>query len=112
VKKQMEGFGGLIDGALRLGYIDCQDVVNQYTAISNAPTLNVPGDLAGAYQLYRDGVNIFTTKARDLNQNCVDFMANPSGSGIPFQQWGPARQGVNEALDKLRQAITAAGGTP
>ncbi len=112
VKMQIEGFGGLIDEALQQGYIDCQNVVNQYTAIFNAPTLNVPGDLAGAYQLYSDGVNIFTTKARDLNQNCVDFMANPSGDEIPFQQWGLARQGVNEAVDKLRQAITSAGGTP
>jgi hypothetical protein len=111
VKRQVEGFGGLIDGALGQGFIDCQDVVNQYLTIAGAPQFD-PGGLAGPYQTYRAAVDLFAAKSHDIYQNCADFLANPSGGSIPFQQWGAARQSVNEAVDLLRQAIVAAGGTP
>lgn len=111
VKRQVEGFGGLIDGALGQGFIDCRDVVNQYLTIANAPKFD-PGGFAGPYQTYRSAVDLFSAKSHDIYQNCSDFLANPSGGSISFQQWGAARQSVNEAADLLRQAIVAAGGTP
>jgi len=111
VKRQIEGFGGLIDSALRQGSINCEDVVNQYLTIAGAPQFD-PGGFAGPYQAYRAAVDLFTAKSHDIYQNCADFLANPSGGSIPFQQWGAARQSVNEAVDLLRQAIVAAGGTP
>ena len=107
----MEGFGGMIDGALRQGFINCQDVVNQYLTIASAPQFD-PGGFGGPYQTYRSAVDLFTSKSHDIYQNCADFLANPAGGSIPFQQWGAARQSVNEAVDLLRQAIVAAGGTP
>ncbi|MBI3242979.1 MAG: hypothetical protein HYZ49_11865 [Chloroflexi bacterium] len=111
VKLQVEGFGGMIDGALRNGFINCQDVVNQYLTIAGAPQFE-PGNFGGPYQTYRAAVDLFTNKSHDIYQNCADFLANPGGGSIPFQQWGAARQSVNEAVDLLRQAIVAAGGTP
>jgi hypothetical protein len=111
VKRQVEGFGGMIDGALGQGFINCEDVVNQYLTIAGAPQFD-PGGLAGPYQTYRAAVDLFAAKSHDIYQNCADFLANPSGGSIPFQQWGAARQSVNEAVDLLRQAIVAAGGTP
>ncbi len=111
VKRQVEGFGGMIDGALGQGFINCEDVVNQYLTIAGAPQFD-PGGLAGPYQTYRAAVDLFSARSHDIYQNCADFLADPSGGSIPFQQWGAARQSVNEAVDLLRQAIVAAGGTP
>jgi hypothetical protein len=107
----VEGFGGLIDSALRQGAINCEDVVNEYLTIASAPRFD-SGSLAGPYQTYRTAVDLFSAKSRDIYQNCADFLANPSGGSIPFQQWGAARQSVNEAVDLLRQAIVATGGAP
>ena len=111
VKRQMEGFGGLIDSALRQGAINCEDVVNQYLTIASAPQFD-PGGLAGPYQTYRAAVDLFSANSHDIYQNCADFLADPSSGSIPFQQWGAARQSVNEAVDLLRQAIVATGGVP
>lgn len=112
-RRQVEIFGGIIDiAAGGSGTIDCHLVVSSYEAVAFAPTLNVSSSLGGAYQLYRNGVSVFATKARDMYQHCKDFLAGIAGADLPFQQWGPAREGVNEAGDLLRQAIVAAGGTP
>jgi hypothetical protein len=112
-KRQMEVFGGIMDIAANGGgSVDCHEVVKVHDAVVNALSFNVASQLAGAYQLYRSGVDNFAAKTRDMDQNCQTFLAGGNSGGIPFQQWGPARQGVNESVDLLRQAIIAAGGTP
>jgi hypothetical protein len=55
-------------------------------------------------------VETFADGAFDMTQNCRDFLANPSGGGIGFQQWGAARQNVDNAIDLLQPAIQALGG--
>jgi hypothetical protein len=113
IKRQMEIFGGIIDIAANGdGTVDCQQVVNVHDAVVNAPNFSVPGPLAGAYQLYRNGVGNFATKTNDMYLNCQSVVNGGTSGGIPPQQWQLARQGVNEAVDMLRQAIIAAGGTP
>lgn len=107
-RDKLQRFGGLIDSALRSGSISCQDVVDLYDGIAGAPTYDVRESGAivqNAYNNYRSSVQIFTTGARDMTQNCRDFLADPSGGSIPFQQWGLARQEVNKALDVLHPAI-------
>ncbi len=104
----MESFGGLIDVALTVGVIDCQVLVDTYDSIANTPTFDVSGQndvMQYAYNGYRTSVQIFADGARDMTQNCREFLANPSRGGIPRQQWGPARQNVNNALDMLHPAI-------
>jgi hypothetical protein len=104
----MQDFGGLIDKALRDGVINCQTVVDTYDAIAGAQTYDVGGGsdvTQNAYNGYRAAVDIFATGARDMAQNCRDFLANPASGSIPFQQWGLARQSVNEAIDALHAAI-------
>ena len=113
IKRQMEIFGGIIDIAFNgSGAIDCNEVITVHDSVTTAPLLNVANSLAGANQLYRQGVDNFTSKTRDMYLNCQSFLANNSNGAIPFQQWGPARQGVSESVDLLRQSIIAAGGTP
>ncbi|MBN1956289.1 MAG: hypothetical protein JW900_14750 [Anaerolineae bacterium] len=107
-RTQIERFGGLIDVAVRQGWIDCQDVVDSYDAIVAAPTYNVSGSsstVQNAYASYQQAVYIFSSGAANMTQNCRDFLANPEGGSIPFQQWGVARQEVNNALNVLIAAI-------
>jgi hypothetical protein len=107
-KTDMERLGGLIDGALSSGSIDCQDVVNTYDRVANAPTFNVAGSGAAvqnAYNNYRAAISTFANGARDMAQNCRDFLASGGGGSIPFQQWGLARQRINDALTILNPAI-------
>lgn len=107
-KTDLERMGGLIDHAINVGSIDCNDVVNTYDRIANAPTFNVSGasvTVRNSYDSYRQAIAIFANGGRDMAQNCRDFLANPSGGSIPFQQWGTARQSVNDALDRLNPAI-------
>jgi serine protease Do len=110
VRTDLERAGGLVDHAINAGSIDCQDVVNTYDRVARAPTFNVSGASSNAYNAYRDAVSIFTNGARDMAQNCRDYLINPSGGSIPFQQWGLARQSVNNALDRLNPAIQSLGG--
>ena len=103
----MEQFGGLIDVALGAGTITCQDVVDQYDAIVALPTLNVTGGsdtVVAAHDQYRQAVGMFTNGARDMAQNCRDFLAGEEPGTIPFQQWGVARVRVNEAVAVLNTA--------
>jgi hypothetical protein len=107
-RQDMERFGGLIDVALRDGYIDCQEVVDLYAKIAASPTYDVSRGsdaVRNAYNSYRTAIDVFVSGARDLNQNCRDFLASGGGGGIPFQQWGVARQQVNQALSILIPAI-------
>jgi hypothetical protein len=113
VKKQVDNFGWQIDIAVNSGSLDCQQTVNSYEYVAARSILkNVPASLAGAYSLYTQGVPIFITKAADLYQNCKNFLASPSGAGVPALQWTVARTAVSDASQLLRQAIIAAGGTP
>ena len=114
-RDRMLSFGGMIDTAIGSGFIDCNEVVNTYDAVANAPTFDVSGEnqlIQGGYGAYRQAVEVFASGAWDMAQNCRDFLANPSGGGIPFQQWGAARQNVNNATDILSPALDAveAGG--
>ena len=113
IKRQMEIFGGFIDIAVNgNGSVDCQGIVNTHDTVVGAPKLAVPNSLAGANALYRQGVDTFTDRTKDMYLNCKNFLANNNTGNIPFQQWGNARQGVSVSVDLLRQAIIAAGGTP
>jgi hypothetical protein len=113
IKRQMEIFGGIIDVALGgSGAVDCNEVVNTYNTVAGAPKMAVPNNLAGANQLYRQGVDNFANKSKDMFLNCKNYLANNNSGDIPYQQWGTARQGVAESVDLLRSAIIAAGGTP
>ena len=109
-RDRMLSFGGMIDRAIGQGFIDCQEVVNVYDAVAAAPTFDVAGTSQTTqfgYGAYRQAIELFTNDTWDMTQNCRDFLANPGGGGIPFQQWGAARQAVNQAADILSPAINS-----
>ena len=112
-RNNMVQFGGLIDQAVNSGSIDCNVVVNLYDTISRSPTYSTAGEgatVVNAYNAYRSAIATFTEGARDMTQNCRDFLASGGAGSIPFQQWGFARQQVNVALDIINPAIQSLGG--
>ncbi len=113
-RNNMQSYGGLIDAALRTGVISCQDVVDTYDRVAFAPTFDVAaasGEAQYAYGAYRAAIDVFSNGARDMTENCREFLANPqSGGGIGRQQWGLARQEVNTAVDTIHPGIQSLGG--
>lgn len=109
-RSHIESFGGMIDTAMSTGYVVCEDVVRTYDGVANRPSIDA-GQLnsqeQGAYASYLQATSIFLNGARDMTQNCRDFLLNPHSSTIPFLQWGVARQSVNQALNTLIPAIEA-----
>ncbi|NJN55062.1 MAG: hypothetical protein HC804_10070 [Anaerolineae bacterium] len=60
-RNDMLRYGGLIDGALRSGGIDCRDVVDTHDRVASAPTFdtNAQNDLVkNAYGAYRAAIDI------------------------------------------------------
>jgi len=103
-RRQIEEYGGLIDIAMETRLIPCQQTVDLYDAIVNAPTFNVPANdevTQYVYNCYRQAIGIFSGGARDMTENCRAWLADPQPGIIPFQQWGLARQKVNDALSIL-----------
>ena len=110
----IDAYGGMIDGALRSGSVDCNDIVNTHDAIKNAPTYDVTNgnDLVkNAYPAYRSAIDVFTDASRDMSENCRSWLADPSQrGGIDAQQWGLARSKVGTAVSILQPAILSLGG--
>ncbi len=110
----IDAYGGMIDYALREGAISCEDIVNTYDAILFAPTYDVnnANDLVkNAYPAYRAAIDVFTTGAFDMTENCRNFLADPgSAGGIASQQWALARQEVGSAVQVIQPAILSLGG--
>lgn len=105
VQTDLQRMGGMIDNAVNTGSVNCRDVVNTYDRIANAPSYDgLTGEAVSAHSSYRSAITTFTNGARDMRQNCADFLAGGSGS-IPFNQWSRARQSVNQALNTLNPAI-------
>lgn len=108
VRTDLERIGGLIDGAVASSFVDCEDIVSTYDRIAGAPFYNgLSGEELSAHNQYRTSIDIFTNGARDMAQNCRDFISNGNSGTIPFNQWGRARQSVNDALDVLNPAIAS-----
>jgi len=107
-RRQIEEYGGLIDIATETRLIPCQQTVDLYDAIVNAPVFSVPAKdevTQYAYNCYRQAIDIFAGGARDMTENCRAWLADPQPGVIPFQQWGLARQKVNDALSILIPAV-------
>lgn len=99
--------GGMLDG----GTVYCDDWLQKHDRIAGLPTYNITyanNNSKWAYDQYRSAIDTFVHSAKDMTENarvsCV------SGGSIPFQQWGLARQGINQATDILQPAIKALGG--
>jgi len=106
VRGDLRDLGGMLDGTSSMS---AQRIVEIYDRVNASPTYDVTGEnltVQTAHANYRSAVSIFTTSSRDLALHAKDFLASGAdSSSIPFQQWGVARQSINNALDILNPAI-------
>ena len=112
VRQMMFNYGGQIDAALRGDGVYCDQIVGIYDTISAAPDRDVSAwtaDEQNAYAIYRASMSTFLEGTWDMTNSCHDFLSGASDRDIPFQQWGLARQTVNEAVDIMHQAFVKLG---
>ncbi len=114
VKREMDAYVRMIDGALASGIIDCEEVVERHDRVKLSRQFDVAnerGEVQGAYPSYRTAVDVFVNGTRDMSENCRSFLADPtSGGGIPRQQWGLARVEASKSVDIIVPAIRLVGG--
>ena len=98
--------GYLIDEALDRGYIHCQEVVDTYNRVMDAPVFsNLPSDLQPAHSSYRVAIDIVRNEGFDLAGLCQDLVDGKRDQPISSFVWSRARAAVNDALDVLEPAI-------
>lgn len=97
----------MIDIAVRTRSVSCSEVVARYDAAVALPAVDVtgaPSEVVAANDKVGQAMAIFSDGARDMTQNCRDYLANPVPGTIPFLQWGLARMRVNDAVAALNEA--------
>lgn len=103
------------------GVIYCTRTHDQSIAVNYEAVIAMPGyDVAtetaiiqDAYNRYQQAIETIRTTNRDLYTFCVNWLAGTAtGNTIPFQTWGYARQGVNDALSILEPGIVALESLP
>ena len=102
-RRDIESLGGQIDNAVQTGYINCREFVTKHDEVANSPTFDTSGSsgaVRDAYDSYRRAITVLMNGVSDMVENC----RGQSGS-IPFSQWGPARQSINDSLDILNPAL-------
>jgi hypothetical protein len=85
-----------------------QSISTNYEVVLGYPTYDIANAspvVQYAYNSYRQAIEIIRSTNKDLYSFCIDWLANKDDRTIPFQTWGLARQGVNDALGVLEPAI-------
>jgi hypothetical protein len=86
--------------------INCESVLNNYKAVTNAPKFNATGAAQSAYNDYRAAVDIIARTNKDMYLHCSAWVnGTATDSAVSRQTWGTARQGVNEALQAIEAGI-------
>jgi hypothetical protein len=105
----MEEYGGWIDRGVGGEIIPLRETVSLYDAVAGAPILDVSASdeiVRWAYDCYRRAIDGFVTGAGEMDRGNRLFLASGDElTTVPFQQWGAARQAVNQALEILIPAI-------
>lgn len=99
--------GGMLDSRM----VYCDVWLEKFDRIAGLPTYdttNANDTSKWAYGQYRMAIDTFKAAANDMTQNARNNCQR--GGSIPYQQWGMARQGINQATDILQPAIKALGG--
>lgn len=114
VRNQFHEYGGIIDNAMTTGLVSCPRVIEIYDTVVASPIYDTSSSedvVNNANAVYRRAIDVFANGARDMTQNCRDFMLTQGPSPIPFQQWGVARQQVDVAVNTIHPAIQSLGGS-
>ena len=103
LQNTLEQMGGVLDRFIRGEDATCAEYQSYYEQVAVSPTYSgVPADWLGTYGLYNDAVDNTLNTNKDLYLTCIE---NGVLSGFNFTV---ARQGINDSVDILHEAITNA----
>lgn len=101
-RSDIEQMGGLLDRIYRGGREPCEDYLRWHDSLLASPVYDgVPPDWGGVYGEYVWAVEHVIDKTNTATYICSDV----GGGVLTEHDWGVARMGVNEALDRLGPAI-------
>jgi len=104
-RSMLEQMGGLLDRLVRGSTETCEEYSNYYRGLVGSPRYDgVPGEWQGVYNEYIYAVEHGSEK----NQPIFDLCFEHHGGGITELNYGVARSGVNDSLNRLIPAIEAA----
>lgn len=104
VRSNIEQAGGLLDRIYNGSRETCGEYQNYYDALIQSPVCEgVPGEWQGIYNEYLFAVENFLA----TNQP-IDSLCDQGGGVINNLDYGVARQGINNSLDRLIPAIEQA----
>jgi len=104
-RSNLEQMGGLLDRLVRGSSETCDEYANYYRGLVGSPRYDgVPGEWQGVYNEYIFAVEHGSQK----NQPIFDLCFEHQGGGITELNYGVARSGVNDSLNRLIPAIEAA----
>ena len=104
VRSNIEQAGGLLDRLYNGESQTCGEYQGYYdNAIRSATYSGVPDDWAGLYNEYLFAVENFLATNKD-----VDALCDGGGGSISELNYGAARSGVNDSLNRLIPALEAA----
>ena len=99
LRSNLQHMGGLLDGASGT----CADFLAYYGALITIPTYEgIPGEWQGVYNDYLYAADHGITTNEHINILCKD------GGVLSTLNYGIARTGINESIDRLSPAIDAA----
>lgn len=103
-RSNLEQMGGLLDRLVRGSHETCDEYSNFYRGLVASPRYDgIPGEWQGLYNEY-----IFAVENGSLkNQPIFDLCFEHQGGGITELNYGVARAGVNDSLNRLIPAIEA-----
>jgi hypothetical protein len=102
LRSSLEQLGGMLDR----GGGSCIEFWDYYHAFHSIPTYDgLPPEWQGIYNDYLYAADHAIAISESLNSLCVN-----GGGGLSGLNFGIARMGVNESLDRLHPAINAANG--
>ncbi|MEZ4593207.1 MAG: hypothetical protein R3D55_18990 [Chloroflexota bacterium] len=104
VRWTIEQAGGLLDRLYNGENQTCTEFQGYYDdAIRSATYSGVPDDWAGVYNDYIFAVENFLSTNESINSLC-----DGGGGGLSQLNYGAARQGINDSLNRLIPALEAA----
>jgi hypothetical protein len=104
VRSQIEQMGGVLDRLYNGQGGRCSEYLAYYNAITTSPTYDgVPTEWQNIYNDY-----IFAVENTLATNDALKIICTDGGGTVTQLNYGAARQGINNSLDRLIPAIEAA----
>jgi hypothetical protein len=96
--------GGLLDRLVDQGRENCESYIGWYDSLVASPVYDsVPPEWDGVYREY-----LWSVEHTLDTSHTIEFICSGSGGNVTRLDYGIARTGINESLDRLYPAVETA----